>query len=225
MSAPDDQDRTRITSDQVVAAGIDDWRLLQRALHARFRTGSFTAGLRLVTAITAAAEELDHHPDVTLTYPFVDVALHSHDVGAVTRRDVELARRTSVIAAEQGVVADPSALAELEVALDTAALAAQGPFWSALLTGSTVAFVDEDVRDPGGRLPLLWFQDAEGAGAAPGQQRFHLDLWLPVDVAAGRIARALETGGTMVDDGAAPTFTVLADPEGNRVCVCTAQDR
>lgn len=225
MSAPDGQDRTRITSDQVVTAGIDDWRLLQRALHARFTTGSFTAGLALVTAVAEAAEAANHHPDVTLTYPFVDVALHSHDVGSVTRRDVELARRISVMAAEQGVVADPSVLAELEVGLDTAALAAQGPFWSVLLTGSAEAFVDEDVRDPGGRLPTLWFQEADGPRDAPDGQRFHLDLWLPVDVAAERIALALETGGTLVDDGATPTFTVLADPEGNRVCVCTAVDR
>ena len=35
----------------------------------------------------------------------------------------------------------------------------------------------------------------------------------------------MAAGGTVVDDSAAPSFTVLADPEGNKVCICTALDR
>ena len=29
----------------------------------------------------------------------------------------------------------------------------------------------------------------------------------------------------VVDDGHAPSFVVLADPEGNKACVCTCLDR
>jgi 4a-hydroxytetrahydrobiopterin dehydratase len=43
------------------------------------------------------------------------------------------------------------------------------------------------------------------------------------EVAEQRIAAALAAGGTMVSDAEAPAFTVLADPEGNKVCVCTWQ--
>jgi 4a-hydroxytetrahydrobiopterin dehydratase len=32
-------------------------------------------------------------------------------------------------------------------------------------------------------------------------------------------------GGTVVDDSEAPSFTVLADPQGNRVCICTHHGR
>jgi 4a-hydroxytetrahydrobiopterin dehydratase len=32
-------------------------------------------------------------------------------------------------------------------------------------------------------------------------------------------------GGSVVDDSEAPSFTVLADPQGNRVCICTAMGR
>src|SRR5436190_17912951 len=109
-----------LSNQQVLDAGLDDWRKLAQALHARFRTGSFTAGLDLVTAITEAAERADHHPDVTLTYPLVDVRLMSHDVGAVTQRDVDLAREISAIARDKGVEADPAAPTLLELALDTA---------------------------------------------------------------------------------------------------------
>ncbi len=212
-----------ITVQQILDAHLDDWRRLSVALHARFLTGDFVSGLRFVTAVTEAAEAAGHHPDVTLTYPYVDLALVSHDVGRVTGRDLDLARRVSEIAAEQGVSSDPGVLAEVELALDTADLAAQGPFWAALLTGGPDAVDGNDVTDPHGRVPLLWFQDTDAH--EPPRQRFHLDLWVPHDRADERIAAAVASGGTVVDDAQAPSFVVLADPEGNRVCVCTCLDR
>jgi 4a-hydroxytetrahydrobiopterin dehydratase len=213
----------KLTSKEILDAGLDDWRLLAQALHARFHTGDFVTGLAFVTAVTELAERAGHHPDVTLTYPFVDLKLVSHDVSRVTRRDLDLARRISEIAREQGVDADPAATSEIELALDTADLAAVGPFWAALLTGSPDSLAGDDVVDPGGRVPLLWFQHTD-AHATP-RQRFHLDVWVPHDLAGERIAAAVAAGGRVVDDGNAPAFVVLADPEGNRACVCTCLDR
>ncbi|MEJ5943835.1 VOC family protein [Pseudokineococcus basanitobsidens] len=214
---------TGITVQDVADAGLEDWRLLASGLHARFRTADMTVGAALLAGVVAAAEELDHHPDVTLRRREVDVALVSHDVGRVTSRDLRLARRVSDLAAEHGATAQPHLLAEVEVALDTADLAAQGPVWAALLTGDAHAVDGDDVADPRHRVPLLWFQGTD-AHATP-RQRFHLDVWVPHDVADERIAAAVAAGARVVDDGPAPSFTVLADPEGNRVCVCTALGR
>ncbi|HEY9496210.1 MAG TPA: 4a-hydroxytetrahydrobiopterin dehydratase, partial [Intrasporangium sp.] len=122
-----------LTIEQILDAGLTDWRKLAQALHARFLTGDFATGLRFVMAVSEAAEAANHHPDVTLTYPHVDLKLISHDAGALTQRDIDLARRISEIAQDQGVAADPHAVAEIELALDTADLAAVGPFWAALL--------------------------------------------------------------------------------------------
>ena len=213
----------KLTSKQILDARLDDWRKLAQALHARFLTGDFVTGLEFVTAVTEAAERANHHPDVTLTYPVVDVKLLSHDVSQLTQRDIDLARRISEIAREQGIGVEPSALAELELALDTADLAAVGPFWAALLTGSPDSLLGDDVVDPSGRVPLLWFQDTD-AHETP-RQRFHIDLWVPPDVAEERIAAAVSAGGRVVDDENAPSFVVLADPEGNRACVCTCLNR
>ena len=213
----------KLTTKQVLDAGLDDWRKLAQALHARFLTGDFVTGLRFVTAVADAAERANHHPDVTLTYPFVDVKLVSHDVDQVTQRDVDLARQITEIARGQEIAAEPSAVTEVELALDTADLASVGPFWSALLTGSTDSLSGNDVVDPTGRLPLLWFQDTD-AHETP-RQRFHVDLWVPHDDAEKRIAAAVAAGGRVVDDGNAPSFVVLADPEGNKACVCTCLDR
>ncbi len=202
---------------------LTDWRKLAQALHARYLTRTFEAGLQFVNAVGAAAEEADHHPDITLTYPWVDLALISHDVSRITDRDVRLAERISTIAADQGIKADPSVLAEVELGLDTAHVAALGPFWAALLTGSADAVDGDDVADPRGRMPLLWFQHTDEHETP--RQRFHLDVWVPADMAQGRIEAAVAVGGTVVDDEQAPTFVVLADPEGNRACVCTALGR
>lgn len=211
----------KLTSRQILSAGLDDWRMLTKSLHARFLTGNFVTGLEFVTAITEAAERANHHPDVTLTYPYVDLALISHDVSSLTQRDVDLARQISDIARERGIATRPGVLAEIEVALDTADAAGVGPFWSVLLTGSAEVSGDEIV-DPNGRVPLLWFQPTDPHETP--RQRFHLDVWVPHDVADERIAAAVAAGGRVVDDTQAPSFVVLADPEGNRACVCTCLD-
>ena len=212
-----------LTPEQILDARLSDWRELAQALHARFLTGDFATGIRFVAAVSEAAEAANHHPDVTLTYAHVDLTLISHDAGALTQRDVDLARRISEIAQDQGVKADPYAVAEIELALDTADLAAVGPFWAALLTGSTDALHGPNVVDPKGRVPLLWFQDTDHHRTP--RQRFHIDLWLPHDIAEERISAAVAAGGTVVDNENAPSFVVLADPEGNRTCVCTSLDR
>ncbi|HWL98714.1 MAG TPA: 4a-hydroxytetrahydrobiopterin dehydratase [Nocardioidaceae bacterium] len=213
----------QLTTQQILDAGLDDWRKLATALHARFLTGDFATGFRFVSAVTETAEGANHHPDVTLTYPCVDVKLVSHDVSGVTRRDVDLARRISEIAREQGIATQPSVLTEIELALDTADLAAAGPVWAALLTGSPDSVDGDDVIDPSGRLPLLWFQHTDPHETP--RQRFHVDLWVPHDVAEERIAAAVAAGGRVVDDSEAPSFVVLADPEGNKACVCTCLER
>lgn len=212
-----------LTVTDILDAHLDDWRKLAQALHARFRTGDFVTGLGFVTAVAEAAEQANHHPDVTLTYGHVDLRLISHDVGRLTGRDIDLARRISDIARDQGLAAQPGAVAELELALDTADLAAAGPFWSALLTGTTDAVTGDDVVDPSGQVPLLWFQHTD-AHEAP-RQRFHVDVWVPHDTAEQRIAAAVAAGGRVVDESHAPSFVVLADPEGNRACVCTCLER
>jgi len=117
-------------------------------------------------------------------------------------------------------VAAPQRLQLLELALDTPADAAVRPFWAAVLG----AEVDgDDVVDPAGVLPPLWFQDTDST--APDRQRFHLDITVPPEVAEERIAAAVDAGGTVVDHNYEPAFTVLADADGNRVCICTALGR
>jgi 4a-hydroxytetrahydrobiopterin dehydratase len=201
------------------AAGLADWRHLLNALHTRYDPGSYAGGLALVAAIGAAAEELDHHPDLDLRWGHVNIRVASHDSGGVTTRDLRLAHRITEIAAAAGAVARPERVQRVEVALDTADWQRVRPFWKALLAGSDNPRLPDEVSDPDGAMPTLWFQETD-AHETP-RQRFHLDVHVPRDVAEARIAAAIAAGGTLVSDADAPGFVVVADPDGNRACVCT----
>ncbi|MFC5678255.1 VOC family protein [Aeromicrobium endophyticum] len=206
-----------LSGDQIVPMGLDDWRSMYGTLEARFATGDFATGLRLVVAIGAAAEEAGHHPEVELRAEHVAVVLTSHDAGGKTLRDVDLARRISAAAADLGVVADPTLVQRPELALDTWDIEAIRPFWAAVLQAE--ARGDDEVVDPLHRTPTIWFQRCEPHDEP--HQRWHLDLRVPPEVVHDRIAAAVAAGGVVVSDQAAPRFWVLADPQGNKICLCT----
>ena len=198
------------------AAGLPDWRMFGPALQTRFRTGNFANGLRLLNAIGEAAEAANHHPDLDLRYPHLNIKLSSHDAGGVTNRDVDLARKISELAAEQGVTAAPSDVETVELALDTPDYKAIKPFWRAVLGYKDNPRLDDEVRNDDGALPMLWFQES---GSEEPRQRFHIDVRVPKEVAQQRIDAAVAAGGKVVDE--TPTFVVLADAEGNKVCICS----
>lgn len=212
----------KLTGSQVSATdGLEDWRVLLRSLQTSFSTGSMATGIELAARIGAAADAANHHPDLTLSYPRLHVLLTTHDVGGLSTRDVQLARTISAIAAELGISAEPTAVTQLEVAIDALDIPAVKPFWEAVLGYAPDG--DDDSLDPYGRGPAFWFQQMDAP--RPQRNRIHIDVTVPHDVAEQRIAAALAAGGTLVSDKAAPAFWVLADPEGNEACITTWQGR
>jgi 4a-hydroxytetrahydrobiopterin dehydratase len=212
-----------LSNEQIRAADLADWRKLGQALHARFAVDLGAAG-DFVAAVGRLPGAVDHAPDLRITQGAVDVTVCTRQDGRwVTTSDLELARAISGVAHDQGLTAEPGAVTQLELALDTAHDDVVAPFWAALLTGSTDNRVHDSVFDPTDRVPSLWFQGTDPH--EPPRQRWHFDLWLAPEVADGRIAAAVAAGGSVVDDAQAPAFTVLADPDGNRVCVCTSLSR
>jgi 4a-hydroxytetrahydrobiopterin dehydratase len=211
---------SKLSGQQIAAEGLTGRAYLLGSLQTRIQTRNFATGLGVVNAIGAAAEEMNHHPDLTLRYPSVDVRLTSHDTGGVTERDIRLARTISAIAAEAGVQLDAAAVSRLELALDTPDRASVRPFWAAVL--GMEAKSEDDIIDKADALPNVWFQES---GSGEPRQRWHLDLWVDPAQVQPRINAALAAGGTLDSDAEAPSFWVLADAEGNKVCLCTWQDR
>jgi 4a-hydroxytetrahydrobiopterin dehydratase len=212
----------KLTGQQIADEGLRGWAHLLGGLQTRIDTGTFATGLSVVTAIGAAAEELGHHPDLDLRPGHVDARLTSHDEHGVTVRDVQLARAITAIADDAGLRLGSGGVSRLELALDTPAQESVLPFWAAVLAMEHRSGPDigDELRDP--NLPTIWFQ---ASGGQEPRQRWHLDVWVEPAQVQARIDAAVAAGGTLVSDAEAPSFWVLADPEGNRVCLCTWQER
>jgi 4a-hydroxytetrahydrobiopterin dehydratase len=197
---------------------------VHRAGHGRLQVHAeaptFAAAVALVTEVAAAAEELDHHPDVDLRYREVTFTLATHSAGGVTELDVELGRRIVALATAAGATLLPP-VDRVEVAIDAVAGDALKPFWKAGL-GYVEQVTDEgsELRHPGGTGPVVWFQKMDPARA--GRGRIHLDVYLSggTEAAERRVAAAIAAGGRLVSDEHAPSWWVLADAEGNELCIC-----
>jgi len=220
---------------QIAEADLTDWRKLAQGLHTRYRIDDFSAGARFLVAVGEAGDELGHHPRVCMGTGHVDLELVSDDavfrndegtefvVEWVTQADVDLARRITEIAADHRIEAEPTAVSEMEVGLDTLDSEMVAPMWAILLTGIVGSqgrgTPGDEIRDATVRVPNLWFGDVEDGAEAAGQ-RFHVEVYVAPDVVEDRIAAVVAAGGTVVDDSESPGLTVFADAEGNRGVLC-----
>ena len=219
---------------RIAEADLRDWRKLAQGLHARYLVDGFSAGARFVAAVGEAGDAVGHHPRVSIGTGYVDLELVTDDaiyrdddgteyvVEWVTQQDVDLARRITEIAADHRLDADPASVSVVELGLDTARSATIAPVWAVLLTGSPESqgrgTPSDEVRDATGRVPNLWFGDADEQ--EPPRQRFHVEVYVAPEVAEQRIAAAVAAGGTIADDSDAPSLTVIADQDGNRGVIC-----
>lgn len=212
-----------MTAAQASAVVADPWRVIADSLRAAYRTDSMVLGAQFITKVVDAAEQADHHPDIELRYGCVYLTLTTHSAQRLTQADVALADTITEIAATMGLVAVPPA-EKFELAIDALDIAAIRPFWKTIL-GYRDGPNDElaELTDPGGLLPPVWFQQMEEP--RPQRSRMHVDLWIPHDAVDERIAAAVAAGGRLLTDEYAPAFWVLADSEGNEICLCTWQGR
>ncbi|MEU3947560.1 4a-hydroxytetrahydrobiopterin dehydratase [Streptomyces sp. NPDC029526] len=84
-------------------AELPGWTLDGDRLTRAYRLASHTAATAMVVHIAQVQEELDHHSDLTLGYNTVALSVHTHSAGgAVTEKDLELARRVQDLAPAHG---------------------------------------------------------------------------------------------------------------------------
>lgn len=203
------------------AAGVEDWRVLFSGAHAYFRVRSFAEGARFLAAIADVAEAVGHFPDVDVRPDGVTVRTASGEYGALSPRDVELARGISAEARKLGLEADPSQVQVVAIAVAQDADSDVGPFWAAAL-GYRSLGPNEDVIDRHRRNPQVSFQGLKPP--RPGRGRTHIDVSVPADQAEARVAAALEAGGRLADASHAPNWWTLASPENHKVDIAAWPD-
>ena len=70
---------------------LPDWRIESGNLIREWTFATFVEAMQFVNRVALIAESIDHHPDIDIRYRRVKLALSSHDVGGITRRDIRFA--------------------------------------------------------------------------------------------------------------------------------------
>lgn len=73
-------------------AALPGWSIENGLLVKRFEFKTYKDGLVFAMAVGHMADKLDHHPDLTIGYAKLQVAMSTHAVGGLSPYDVELAR-------------------------------------------------------------------------------------------------------------------------------------
>lgn len=76
-----------------------EWRIEGGMLRRRFQLPDYASGVRLVAAIGAFADALNHHPELTLKWGEVTFAVETHDVSGLSELDFILAAKVEQFAA------------------------------------------------------------------------------------------------------------------------------
>jgi pterin-4a-carbinolamine dehydratase len=203
------------------AEGVEDWRVLFTGAHAYYRVASFAEGARFVAAIAEVGEAVGHFPDVDLRPEGVTVRTCSGEYGALSERDVEVARGVSAAARTLHLDSDPSQVQTVAISVAQDVDSDVGPFWAAAL-GYRSLGAEEDVVDRHRRNPHVSFQPLHPP--KPRRGRLHIDVSVPADQAEARVAAALAAGGRLADDSHVPDWWTLASPENHGVDIAAWPD-
>ena len=87
-----------LTDDEVAAhlAELSDWKRAdgdEPAITAEYKLDDFAGALAFVNQVGAAAEEMNHHPDIDIRWDTVTLVLSTHSEGGLTAADFDLAGR------------------------------------------------------------------------------------------------------------------------------------
>jgi len=79
-------------------ARLSGWQRAGEAIEKSFKRGDFVGAVEFVSSLVAPAEEMNHHPDLSISWETVTVTLSTHSEGGLTAADFELAAKIDAIA-------------------------------------------------------------------------------------------------------------------------------
>ena len=72
-------------------AGMEGWARDGDAIRKTFEGEDFMSSVGLVNELAPVAEDMNHHPDLEISWNKVTVSLSTHSEGGLTENDFELA--------------------------------------------------------------------------------------------------------------------------------------
>lgn len=78
-------------------AGLEGWERSGDAIRKQFKGDDFVGSVEFVNSLVAPAEEMEHHPDLEISWDTVTVTITSHSEGGLTENDFKLAERIDAL--------------------------------------------------------------------------------------------------------------------------------
>jgi 4a-hydroxytetrahydrobiopterin dehydratase len=76
---------------------LPGWERSGDAIEKSFKRDDFVGSVRFVSDLVESAEEMGHHPDLTISWDTVKVTLSTHSQGGLTAADFELAGKIDAL--------------------------------------------------------------------------------------------------------------------------------
>lgn len=77
--------------------GLEGWARAGEAIEREFERKDFVGSVEFVNLLMPVAEEMNHHPDLAISWNKVKVTISTHSEGGLTRNDFELAGRIDAL--------------------------------------------------------------------------------------------------------------------------------
>jgi 4a-hydroxytetrahydrobiopterin dehydratase len=77
---------------------LEGWEQSGDAIRKEFDNGDFKGAVGFVNRLMPEAEEMNHHPDLEISWKTVTVMVTTHSEGGLTANDFELAARIDGVA-------------------------------------------------------------------------------------------------------------------------------
>ncbi|OHA93194.1 MAG: hypothetical protein A3D37_00200 [Candidatus Zambryskibacteria bacterium RIFCSPHIGHO2_02_FULL_38_22] len=72
---------------------LKEWKLKNNKIHRLFVFTDFVSAIRFVRTVADLAEKEKHHPDISIIYNKVRLALWTHDTHGISKKDLSLASK------------------------------------------------------------------------------------------------------------------------------------
>ena len=76
---------------------LEGWSREGERITKTFDNGDFVGSVEFVRRLTAPAEEMNHHPDLEISWSEVKVSITNHSAGGLTDADFELAGKIDAL--------------------------------------------------------------------------------------------------------------------------------
>jgi len=78
-------------------SSLEGWERSGEAIVKKFENEDFKGSVDFVNRLTPEAEDMNHHPDLEISWSTVTVSITTHSQGGLTDNDFELARRINAL--------------------------------------------------------------------------------------------------------------------------------